>query len=46
MYCQRVNASMKNKHKRAKSLNIGFVSTRFKGLDGVSLESAKWAEIF
>jgi glycosyltransferase involved in cell wall biosynthesis len=37
---------MINKHKRARSLNIGFVSTRFKGLDGVSLESAKWAEIF
>jgi glycosyltransferase involved in cell wall biosynthesis len=37
---------MKIKHKRAKSLNIGFVSTRFKGLDGVSLESRKWAEIF
>jgi len=27
------------------SLNIGFVSTRFAGTDGVSLESAKWAEI-
>lgn len=26
-------------------LNIGFVSTRFAGTDGVSLESAKWAEI-
>lgn len=25
--------------------NIGFVSTRFSGIDGVSLESAKWAEI-
>ncbi len=25
--------------------NIGFVSTRFAGIDGVSLESAKWAEI-
>ncbi len=25
--------------------NIGFVSTRFAGTDGVSLESAKWAEI-
>ncbi|MBU0676813.1 MAG: glycosyltransferase family 4 protein [Verrucomicrobia bacterium] len=24
---------------------IGFVSTRFAGLDGVSLESAKWAEV-
>lgn len=27
------------------SLNIGFISTRFAGTDGVSLESAKWAEI-
>lgn len=25
--------------------NIGFVSTRFKGTDGVSLESAKWAQM-
>jgi glycosyltransferase involved in cell wall biosynthesis len=25
--------------------NIGFVSTRFAGMDGVSLESAKWAKI-
>tara|TARA_B100000965_G_C19598766_1_gene761496 strand:+ start:2527 stop:3813 length:1287 start_codon:yes stop_codon:yes gene_type:complete len=27
------------------SLNIGFISTRFSGTDGVSLESAKWAEV-
>ena len=26
--------------------NIGFVSTRFSGVDGVSLESSKWAEVF
>lgn len=26
--------------------NIGFISTRFAGTDGVSLESAKWAEAF
>ena len=26
-------------------LNIGMVSTRFAGLDGVSLEAAKWAEV-
>ena len=25
--------------------NIGFVSTRFSGKDGVSLESNKWAEV-
>ncbi len=27
------------------SINIGFVSTRFSGTDGVSLESAKWAQV-
>jgi len=27
-------------------LNIGFVSTRFAGTDGVTLESSKWAEVF
>ncbi|MFW9997524.1 MAG: hypothetical protein ACFFD4_36120, partial [Candidatus Odinarchaeota archaeon] len=27
------------------SKNIGFISTRFKGTDGVSLESAKWAQV-
>ena len=26
--------------------NIGFVSTRFAGKDGVSLESNKWAAVF
>jgi glycosyltransferase involved in cell wall biosynthesis len=29
-----------------KSINIGFVSTRFAGIDGVSLEANKWAEVF
>ena len=24
---------------------VGFVSTRFKGFDGVSLETAKWAAV-
>jgi glycosyltransferase involved in cell wall biosynthesis len=28
-----------------KKLNIGFVSTRFAGTDGVSLETAKWARV-
>ncbi len=28
-----------------KTLNIGFVSTRFADTDGVSLETAKWAEV-
>ena len=27
------------------SKNIGFISTRFAGTDGVSLESSKWAEV-
>jgi glycosyltransferase involved in cell wall biosynthesis len=27
------------------SMHIGFVSTRFAGIDGVSLESDKWAEV-
>jgi len=26
--------------------NIGFISTRFAGTDGVSLETEKWAEVF
>ena len=28
-----------------KSVNIGFVSFRFQGTDGVSLETSKWAEV-
>ena len=27
------------------AINIGFVSTRFSGTDGVSLESSKWAQV-
>ncbi len=27
-------------------MNIGFISTRLAGTDGVSLEAAKWASIF
>ena len=27
------------------NLHIGFVSMRFRGTDGVSLETAKWAEV-
>ncbi len=26
--------------------NVGFISTRFAGTDGVSLETAKWADVF
>lgn len=29
----------------SRSLNIGFMSFRFSGTDGVSLETAKWAEV-
>jgi glycosyltransferase involved in cell wall biosynthesis len=36
-------AQMPDKSQHDRSLNVGFLSTRFKGLDGVSLESAKWA---
>ena len=28
-----------------KDKNVGFVSTRFAGIDGVSLEASKWAEV-
>ena len=30
----------------AREHNAGFVSTRFAGTDGVSLETEKWADIF
>ena len=29
-----------------RNLNIGFISTRFAGTDGVSLETEKWEQIF
>lgn len=35
----------KRKKMAAKGHRIGFVGTRFSGTDGVSLESAKWAQI-
>ena len=28
-----------------KGKNVGFVSTRFAGIDGVSLEASKWSEV-
>ena len=31
---------------KVRALNIGFVSTRFSGTDGVTLETAKWEKIF
>jgi len=36
---------MRNKLVREKVKNVGFVSTRFKGTDGVSLETRKWARV-
>ena len=36
---------MTEKDKPGRVLNIGFISTRFRGLDGVSLEAGKWASI-
>jgi glycosyltransferase involved in cell wall biosynthesis len=36
---------MTEKGKLGRSLNIGFISTRFHGLDGVSLEVGKWAAV-
>ena len=30
----------------AKAIHIGFVSTRFAGTDGVTLEASKWAQVF
>ncbi len=36
----------RSKHKNGLTIhNIGFVSTRFKGTDGVSLETEKWAKV-
>ncbi len=29
-----------------KMMNIGFISTRFSGTDGVTLETSKWAQVF
>ena len=29
----------------SRQLNVGFISFRFEGTDGVSLETAKWAQI-
>ncbi|MFQ5835621.1 MAG: glycosyltransferase family 1 protein, partial [bacterium] len=37
---------MGNNARRKKTKNIGFISTRLAGTDGVSLEAAKWASIF
>ena len=29
----------------SRNLNIGFISTRFAGTDGVTLEAEKWADV-
>jgi glycosyltransferase involved in cell wall biosynthesis len=36
---------MAQKESHVRSLHVGFVSTRFRGLDGVSLEAGKWASV-
>lgn len=36
---------MEAERKHPRTLHIGFVSTRFRGLDGVSLETAKWVSL-
>ena len=36
---------MRNRLVREKVKNVGFISTRFKGTDGVSLETSKWAHV-
>ncbi|MCP4752168.1 MAG: glycosyltransferase family 4 protein [Proteobacteria bacterium] len=37
---------MNDGNKRRKKRSVGFVSTRIAGTDGVTLEIAKWAEVF
>ena len=37
---------MKNYLQDSKKVNIGFMATRLAGMDGVSLETAKWADVF
>ncbi|MBW1694036.1 MAG: glycosyltransferase family 4 protein [Deltaproteobacteria bacterium] len=37
---------MRKDNDHCKIKNIGFVSVRFAGTDGVSLEAAKWAQVF
>lgn len=37
---------MENSIESYRAKNIGFISFRFAGTDGVSLETAKWAEVF
>ena len=36
---------MQNQKDSKSKLNIGFISTRLYGVDGVSLETDKWAEV-
>jgi glycosyltransferase involved in cell wall biosynthesis len=36
---------MPNRKKKSGTRNIGFISTRLAGTDGVSLETAKWAQV-
>jgi len=32
--------------KQKRGNNVGFISTRFAGTDGVSMETTKWAKVF
>ncbi len=41
---QRYNRAQEKR--RSTLMNIGFVSTRFSGTDGVTLEASKWAQVF
>jgi hypothetical protein len=36
---------METEKRHPRTLHVGFVSTRFQGLDGVSLETAKWSSL-
>jgi mannosylglucosylglycerate synthase len=44
VHLDHIRGIMENSLRR--SVNIGFLSFRFQGTDGVTLETAKWAEVF
>ncbi len=41
----RIDNSSRERQARMRK-NVGFISTRFSGTDGVSLEASKWAQVF
>ena len=45
MYRNPIGDSFSGRYKLANSRSIGFISTRFAGNDGVSLETGKWAAV-